>query len=106
MLLKACGNGHFYDGAKFLECPHCAGGLTRENFQDEEMNRKKQENWIKRSGEKVRDSIRRDGWYVPAGLSAVIHIPFMMGKILWGLGDRWIFPLFRMRWERKKGILR
>lgn len=24
MQLKRCGNGHFYDGDKFMECPHCA----------------------------------------------------------------------------------
>lgn len=34
MQLKRCGNGHFYDGDKFMECPHCAENSRGQMLQN------------------------------------------------------------------------
>lgn len=86
MLLKACGNGHFYDGAKFLECPHCAGGLTRENFQDEEMNRKKTRELDKTKRRKGSRQYTA-GWLVCTSGAVCGHTyPFYDGENIVGIG--------------------
>lgn len=86
MLLKACGKGHFYDGAKFLECPHCAGGLTRENFRDEETSRKKTRELDKtkrRKGQRMYTA----GWLVcTKGAVCGNTYPFYEGENMVGIG--------------------
>lgn len=86
MLLKACGHGHFYDGAKFLECPHCAGGLTRENFLDEEMSRKKTRQLDKTKKRKGGRQYTA-GWLVCTGGAVCGRTyPFYDGENLVGIG--------------------
>lgn len=86
MLLKACGNGHFYDGAKFLECPHCAGRLKKENFLDEETNRKKTRELDKKKHRKGQRQYTA-GWLVCIkGVVCGSAYPFYEGENAIGIG--------------------